>query len=1453
MRRSFTSRTARGMPRAFGLAIAVATALTVSGSATIAAASPTPYGSARAAAAGALEAAAGPQAFGLDPEATGTCPAPNGDAYSKAVLADDPIAYYRLDETQGEPMCDSSSSDNIGTYAGGVSYGVPGALADDSDAAVGAAGGTGGIGTSDANSGITGRPSFTLEGWFRSTNVVQNQVLVAIGNASSGSDKGELVGLATWSNVACGASNANSFASTLGLDENGASNCWDTAAAGVNLYDGNWHFLAIVHDVSGDTMTAYVDGQSLGSQTTTAALDLQAGPVRVGNWINQDLDKYFYGDADEVAVFPTALSASEITAQYQAAQPPAQIGFATTSAEANASGAVGGTASLPIAITRSSSANNAVTLAVSGLPAGVTLSGGQTIAAGSDSTTLVFSVSASAATVTDVPITISATSAGASSPTPLDGTLTVSAQSAGSITISPLCCALGGFPGDTGVGVVVDITRSGDATGPVSLTVTGLPATVTLVGGATIAAGSNSTELTFDIAETAPIGQYTLTVSATSPGVAAPTPATGAFYVFSPVSVALSTPNGYVQSDTVAMAPCSAQTLQVANTSRISVSVTTSATGDVSGLKYALSPAVTGTESYGWRLKLTRTSASASGTAQIQIIATGGRWTSTATVTVDLIPGGGAQGLYVTQGTQYDYGRLEPSGPSESGDDYKGVTLVAGKKTVVVLYGEGAASPGESAELYGYRGSDALPGSPIRPDYGPSGTPDASAGANGGVVSDTELESNGNAFTFTLPYSWVGGRYTFGSSPPKGGAIHLVGKLIPQLGASCGATSSFALNKVGFTEVGAHHHTLVEPVAMTVNGKQPPPPAQVFKEAAAAFPLPDGALGTNTLPYIASISITDIADSKAFPCNKPPSSTVTINGKKQNAHSVCLANENGDVLTRLQNSFPNATSAAHIVGVTLGTAYGLTNSVPGNFSVVNGQGYRPLTSVAHELGHQFGLEHASASCGGGANGQSSVSWPPDQAGHINGIALNTSSEPYDFIAAGLNGLKNAYDFMSYCAWQGYNSNGTIVPDPNDWLSPRNWQQLISNFGTGASAADIASAAEAGKDTRDPPALLASAAAVDQSRLEVIGIMTSAGLQITSVGPQVGGAPAAADPDDSVTLTARGSDGRTLASVPMTATVGGHIDGGLGTPPIPLVVLTGDVPARGVTSIQVVNGSLSATVKRPKRGPQVRLLAPRHGARVGGRRPVLIRWSATNRERLRLTAYVDYSSDAGRTWRTVFAGPNVGHVSLPSVYFAPSRDARVRVLVNDGFTDSVALSKSFVSLGAPPYVTIATSFAKGLRYDGDASLPLAGEALEPTGKPIPARSLEWFDGPFRIGTGPVISSGPLPPGTNRIRLVAHGAGGLTSSAMVTVDIRAVSLPFLHLAFPKRVNRHARSLSFHAAASIPTSLAIGAQRFHLVSKRRRYTLRIAPGSAPLLLHLIATADGVANPFAAVLRRS
>ena len=684
-----------------------------------------------------------------------------------------------------------------------------------------------------------------------------------------------------------------------------------------------------------------------------------------------------------------------------------------------------------------------------------------------------------------------------------------------------------------------------------------------------------------------------------------------------------------------------------------------------------------------------------------------------------------------------------------------------------------------------------------------------------------------------------GDSFVPGTPFPAGQTIQLVAKTLPYPGAgqvsSCHTSDTFTLNNVAFNTVGLNYDNVIYPISMPVNGVQPPEPAQAFAGTEAALPIPDGYMGA--LVYIGEAEISDIA---------------------HNSNSG--EEKNGEVLGRLEEDYGNT---EHAVGVTLGTAYGVTNSVPGSASVVNGSGSRPLTSVAHEISHQFGLVHASNCNGGGENGQKSESWPPDERGELNGIALNTTSEPYKFIYNGAEGIPLAYDYMSYCAQVGGG-------DPNDWLSPRNWEQLVQNFGitpnasgarlvaTGATlpsrepgaSPPLGAGAPASEASLRPGAgPVAALATLNTSQLRVIGFSTLHGVHITNVGPPIGSVVSAGAVDPSYTLTAVGAGGRVVASVPMKATTGGHVDGnGL------IAMLSGTVPSAGVDALQVsVDGKVMATRSRPARAPVVRVTSPRSGTRVGKGKRVTVRWHATNPEHLALTAAVDYSHDGGRKWQTIFVGPDRGHASISSFLFSASRNARVRVRVNDGFNESIAISKRFTALGAPPKVDILSRFSRKTALAGDAQLQLAGLAVDPGGKVLSGKSLHWYDGSNSLGYGFAISAGPLPPGINHIRLVARGSSGRSASTSEQVTVAAVKLPGLTLDFPSHVSRHARKLKFSASATTATTLTIGHHTYQLSSKLTAFTLAIKTGRTPTLLTVTVASEGVVTPLAVeVLRR-
>jgi hypothetical protein len=245
------------------------------------------------------------------------CTAPS-DSYATGVLSDSPLAYFPLNDSSGPIICDVSGNGDNGTYAtSGVTYGVNGPLrSDPSQTAVAGDGSSPSLlGTAPAITGLSGNQSFTLEGWFRATTTT-NETVVALSG-------GSIAGMAVWSSHTSCAQGSNPNGSALALDEHGTSNCWDTTSDGVNLFDGNWHYLAIVYDSSTDTMTGYVDGTSLGSETAALSSFSWSSPtVLLGGWVDTQVNQPFVGDAAQIAVYGTALSTARIDAHDQAASPP---------------------------------------------------------------------------------------------------------------------------------------------------------------------------------------------------------------------------------------------------------------------------------------------------------------------------------------------------------------------------------------------------------------------------------------------------------------------------------------------------------------------------------------------------------------------------------------------------------------------------------------------------------------------------------------------------------------------------------------------------------------------------------------------------------------------------------------------------------------------------------------------------------------------------------------------------------------------------------------------------------------------------------------------------------------------------------------------------------------------------------------------------------------------------
>lgn len=100
-----------------------------------------------------------------------------------------------------------------------------------------------------------------------------------------------------------------------------------SVASTKSVTDGAWHYIAMTWDQAAGTATLYVDGGSgvAGGETDSMAYTpavnayTSTGRNQFGKGTNNASE--YTGAADELAIWTTALSASQIAAQYQAAVP----------------------------------------------------------------------------------------------------------------------------------------------------------------------------------------------------------------------------------------------------------------------------------------------------------------------------------------------------------------------------------------------------------------------------------------------------------------------------------------------------------------------------------------------------------------------------------------------------------------------------------------------------------------------------------------------------------------------------------------------------------------------------------------------------------------------------------------------------------------------------------------------------------------------------------------------------------------------------------------------------------------------------------------------------------------------------------------------------------------------------------------------------------------------------
>jgi signal peptidase I len=229
-------------------------------------------------------------------------------AYTTAVMADAPYAFYRLDEASGASSTDYAGNNRTGTYTSVATYRQPGALPKNPGYAIGLAANSGRM--VGGGTGLYNPTTFTVEMWFKTTTTTGGK-LIGFENARDGSSAfydRELFMVSDGRVVYMGG------ISTTALVNSPAP-----------LNNGAWHHVVVTSrptTFQQDT-SLYVDGVLVDTGATNKASALYTGWWRVGFGKLPLLggmppSANFTGSVDDVAIYTTQLSATRIAAHYAA-------------------------------------------------------------------------------------------------------------------------------------------------------------------------------------------------------------------------------------------------------------------------------------------------------------------------------------------------------------------------------------------------------------------------------------------------------------------------------------------------------------------------------------------------------------------------------------------------------------------------------------------------------------------------------------------------------------------------------------------------------------------------------------------------------------------------------------------------------------------------------------------------------------------------------------------------------------------------------------------------------------------------------------------------------------------------------------------------------------------------------------------------------------------------------
>lgn len=223
--------------------------------------------------------------------------------YPAAVLADSPVAYFRLGESAGAAVKDETGH-YAATYLAGTTFAVSGALAGDPNTAIRMGLIGGGVLITGSAFDFAGATPFSLEAWVKPAVVDANYRFVFHHG-----------GIVAGVRQDYGVNIQNMQGLTFERFVDGTN---QPAVLATPPTVGAWHHIVAVYDAM--TLVLYLDGVNVAQAADARGLVAAPGAFYIGAVAVPTIQRGIAGDLDEVAVYDKALSSARVQVHYAAAR-----------------------------------------------------------------------------------------------------------------------------------------------------------------------------------------------------------------------------------------------------------------------------------------------------------------------------------------------------------------------------------------------------------------------------------------------------------------------------------------------------------------------------------------------------------------------------------------------------------------------------------------------------------------------------------------------------------------------------------------------------------------------------------------------------------------------------------------------------------------------------------------------------------------------------------------------------------------------------------------------------------------------------------------------------------------------------------------------------------------------------------------------------------------------------